>query len=108
MGVQPQGVLVSGKSTSGIKEISNIAAMKLYPNPAKNNLFVEFDLTENSQVSISIFDLNGKQVGSKVVNTFNKGSNSVELPLDEFLNGFYFVNMVSDKGVVTSKLSVIK
>ena len=108
MGVQPQGVLVSGKSTSGIKEISNIAAMKLYPNPAKNNVFVEFELTENSQVSVSIFDLSGKEVGAKVINNFSKGSNSIELPLDELLNGFYFVNMVSDKGVVTSKLSVIK
>ncbi len=42
------------------------------------------------------------------MNTLSKGSNSIELPLDELLNGFYFVNMVSDKGVVTSKLSVIK
>ena len=108
MGVQPQGVLVSGKSTSGIKEISNIATMKLYPNPAKNNVFVEFELTENSQVSVSVLDLSGKEVGTKVINNFSKGSNSIELPLDELLNGFYFVSMVSDKGVVTSKLSVIK
>jgi hypothetical protein len=103
-----QAIALTGKNTTGIVEINSVSALKLYPNPASSQVAVEFELIENSQVTIAIVDLTGKIVGTSVSNQFNKGFNSVEIPTSDLLNGFYFVNIVSEKGAKTAKLSVIK
>ncbi|MFY7735105.1 MAG: T9SS type A sorting domain-containing protein [Bacteroidia bacterium] len=103
-----QAIALTGKNTTGIIEVNSVSALKLYPNPASSQVAVEFELIENSQVTIAIVDLTGKIVGTSVSNQFNKGFNSVEIPTSDLLNGFYFVNIVSEKGAKTAKLSVIK
>jgi hypothetical protein len=103
-----QAIVLSGKNTTSVAEVNAVSALKLYPNPASSQVSVEFELNENSQVTIAIVDLSGKIVGTAVSNQFNKGFNSVEIPTNDLLNGFYFVNIVSEKGAKTAKLSVIK
>ena len=103
-----QTIVLSGKNTTSVGEINAVSALKLYPNPASSQVAVEFELNENSHVTIAIVDLTGKIVGTTLSNQFNKGFNSVEIPTSDLLNGFYFVNIVSEKGAKTAKLSVIK
>lgn len=104
----PQAIVLSGKNTTSVVEVNAVSALKLYPNPASSQVAVEFDLNENSQVTIAIVDLSGKIVGNTVSTQFSKGFNSVEISTSNLLNGFYFVNIVSEKGAKTAKLSVIK
>jgi hypothetical protein len=103
-----QAIALTGKNTTSVVEVNAVSALKLYPNPASSQVAVEFELNENSQVTIAIVDLTGKIVGTTLSNQFNKGFNSVEIPTSDLLNGFYFVNIVSEKGAKTAKLSVIK
>ena len=103
-----QAIVLTGKNTTSVVEVNAVSALKLYPNPASSQVAVEFELNENSQVTIAIVDLTGKIVGTTLSNQFNKGFNSVEIPTSDLLNGFYFVNIVSEKGAKTAKLSVIK
>lgn len=103
-----QAIALSGKNTTGVVELNAVSALKLYPNPASNQVAVEFELNENSQVTIAIVDLTGKTVGTLVSNKFNKGFNSVEISTSNLLDGFYFVNIISEKGTKIAKLSVIK
>lgn len=103
-----QTILVSGKNTVGISEINGLTALNLYPNPASQSVSVDFMLNENGNAHISIIDLSGKSVGIAINENFTKGLNTVELPIVDLKNGFYFVTIVTDKGTKTAKLSVIK
>jgi PKD repeat protein len=99
-------VTVQATSLNGVN--SAISKVLVYPNPASSQVAVEFDLLENSQVIINLVDLSGKIVSSSASNQFNKGFNSVEISTSNLLDGFYFVNIVSEKGTKIAKLSVIK
>ncbi|HXU28595.1 MAG TPA: T9SS type A sorting domain-containing protein, partial [Bacteroidia bacterium] len=54
------GVSVYDVATIGIEQNKNNAEVNVYPNPAQNNFTIE--VSNNQKQSISIFDVNGKQV----------------------------------------------
>jgi hypothetical protein len=55
-------------SVSKLNSSANSIAAKLYPNPAKNNVNIEYNLPESGCVTAQIFDINGKEVAE----LFNK------------------------------------
>lgn len=61
---------------------------KVYPNPTNNNLFIKTNKTFG-QVTMTITDLNGRQVYNKQVDLFG----TVEINMSAFQTGIYILNM---------------
>jgi len=80
--------------TTGISN-NNIEAVRVYPNPAKNTLYV----SSNSIQSVQIISLTGE-----VVLTSNK--NVVDI--SKLSQGSYFVKVVTNNNVITEKINVVK
>lgn len=75
----------------------------LYPNPNKGNFTIEFKELTNS-FSVEVFDVTGKTIYE---NNFDQSANLVQqISLDKPTAGVYFVNIKSDKGLVTKKLII--
>lgn len=55
-------------SSETITDISSMINIKMYPNPAKNSVFIEYNLNENCHITGEIYDLSGKIV----IELFNK------------------------------------
>jgi len=79
-------------------------AYSIYPNPANAFLNVKIDaglLSENSNVSIALFDLTGKQV-ARVENVRNQVTS---LSLEDLESGIYFCSIYDGgKLIVTEKI----
>jgi hypothetical protein len=75
----------------------------LYPNPNKGSFTIEFkNLTDN--FSVEVFDITGKTIFE---NNYEQSSNLIQvINLDNPSAGVYFVNIKSDKGMITKKLIV--
>jgi predicted Zn-dependent protease len=75
----------------------------LYPNPNKGSFTIEFKEMANS-FSVEVFDVTGKTIYE---NNYELSSNLVQvINLDNPISGIYFVNIKSDKGMVTKKLII--
>ena len=75
----------------------------LYPNPNKGSFTIEFKELANS-FSVEVYDLTGKTIYE---NNFEQSSNLTQLiNLDNPTSGVYFINIKSDKGIVTKKLII--
>lgn len=75
----------------------------LYPNPNKGSFTIEFKELTNS-FSVEVFDLTGKTIYE---NNYDQSSNLVQvITLDKPESGVYFVNIKSEKGLVTKKLII--
>jgi hypothetical protein len=75
----------------------------LYPNPNKGSFTIEFKELTNS-FSVEVFDVTGKTIYE---NNYDQSANLVqEINLDKPSSGVYFVNIQSDKGLVTKKLVI--
>jgi hypothetical protein len=86
-------------TSTGIKNISDINSVKIYPNPS--NGIVKLSLHPNYTYQISVSDMNGKQLLSEV--------NVDQVDLSSFNNGIYFITISNDVlGSTTKKISIIK
>lgn len=75
----------------------------LYPNPSKGSFTIEFKELTNS-FSVEVFDVTGKTIYE---NNYEQAANLVQtIDLDKPSSGVYFVNIKSDKGLVTKKLVI--
>jgi len=86
-----------GASVLNSSSFSQIDGLKMYPNPAKNNLFIETAL--NSDINVSIIDVLGKEViNSKVSN------NAVNI--SGLTPGMYIVKISEEGKTATKKLII--
>lgn len=87
--------------TVGVKEISHVSSVKIYPNPASD--YINIEVTAGNQEShFELFDLNGKLLISKSV------SNSDQIELQTFKNGIYPWKITSSEKSFSGKLVIKK
>ena len=92
---------------TGINDLNNGVALKVYPNPASTNAYLEYSLTSDAVVTVEIINISGKVVRSQT-KTSVAGINTVKLPLESLGTGLYFIKVTSAgvNGIV--KLNVVK
>jgi hypothetical protein len=66
----------------------NSSSYKVYPNPTNDRLFIK-TVKNYGQVTLTLTDLNGRQVLSKKVELFNQ----VELDINKLQSGIYILNI---------------
>lgn len=89
---------------TGIEDnrISAQSTMALFPNPAHNTLNISLNSVGNSDAQLTVFDLNGQQLISKVVNVA-EGEQQLTLPVSDLPAGMYIVRMQGEQLQHTEK-----
>lgn len=106
----PSMTLNVREKSSSLNEIENVKNnVIVYPNPANDFVNVSYKSTVAGQpVEISVTDMTGKVVYiTKVVNSAI-GTNVFGFDTSTFTNGIYVVNVSSNEGNATRKLSIQK
>lgn len=86
--------------------IDAVNALKLYPNPAKDLVHVNFTLEYESEVKIKIITLAGiEEIALK--STIEQGSHDIELPISKYVAGAYIVQLYID-GELNGSSKLIK
>ncbi|HWY12639.1 MAG TPA: DUF4331 family protein, partial [Bacteroidia bacterium] len=87
----------------------SLAMMQNYPNPFKGETTFKFRVAENAPVTISVYDLQGKKVGTVLNEQKQEGTYEVTYNADHLSQGLYIVTLSSGYKVVQSiKMSVVK
>ncbi|MBP7388751.1 MAG: T9SS type A sorting domain-containing protein [Chitinophagales bacterium] len=94
------------ESPSAITNLPNtVSSFSVFPNPASNNVSINLDLKETSNIIVDVTDIAGKQVAiimnEKQSGVLTKQFNTASLP-----NGNYFVRLQVNGKTATQKLSV--
>lgn len=89
---------------------AEISKVMLYPNPSNGGATLGFTNKENTVVSITVFDINGKQLFQLQNIKLKQGSDEIDLsaPLDHFNNGLYFIKIQSENMQDVLKLSLMR
>lgn len=91
---------VTDLSKAQVEEVS------VYPNPAKDQFTVSFDLLNNADVTLNVVNMAGQVVDTKAV-TAPAGNVMVEFGANQLPNGNYTVQVVAEGEVIaTSKVVV--
>jgi len=76
---------------------------KVYPNPAHNNVNIEFNSTENQNLEISLIDMLGQILWKDELSNFEV-KYSQQINLNKFAKGVYYIKISSKSGATVRKL----
>ena len=85
-------------STVGIDDIQIADYVKIFPNPAKDFVMVDFNEFNGTLNQINLVNVQGQNVFT--LNTVNQ-SKIFNIPLTNISDGIYFLQIQTDKGVLT-------
>lgn len=74
------------------------AGIKIYPNPVKENLFIEID--NNNSVDITIYDISGK-----IVEKINSSNNKIEYNTSVIKPGVYLIKFETENKIYYDKFT---
>lgn len=78
----------------------------LYPNPAADYTTLEFELLNDTKMSLEISDVTGKVVYSEALSNLSKGKHSINIDTQTFSEGVYFLNVRTGNNVTSKKLVI--
>ncbi len=102
------GALIPLSNVTGIQDVESISNAALFPNPTNDNATMFFDLVEDENINLEVVNTMGQRVFVRSFGEMLSGNHRVELPASEMAPGFYFVNLRTNNGVVSTKLQVVR
>lgn len=88
----------------GINEtLTPAVAVSVYPNPAHNNVMLNYTVKQPLEITIEIRNIMGQVVDTYVKFAENAGTVSVNVDVTEYSNGVYTVNTILGKDVFSTK-----
>ena len=79
-----------------------------YPNPFNPSTKIRFDIPEQTQVKLSIYDILGREVEILVDKDMNPGSYEITFDASKFTSGVYFYRLQTGSFMETKKLILVK
>ena len=103
----PTHVYTNGNGTPNKFELS-----QNYPNPFNPTTKIDYNLPNNSKVTLKISDITGREIATLVNETQTAGYYTLQFDASNFTSGTYFYSITTDDGqnnfVVTKKMLLIK
>ena len=85
-----------------------VSAATIFPNPASSAITLAIDLNQSANVTISIYDLTGKEVVFVPKQWLQAGTHNLEVSVDELTQGFYLVKINTGDNSITRKLFLVE
>lgn len=83
--------------SSGISEIENpVSNISVFPNPAKDKVQVEMNISQSSNVKIEVLNILGEAIFTINEGKVTPGMLKEEINTENFNNGVYFIRVNSD------------
>ncbi len=79
-----------------------------YPNPFNPSTTISYQLSANSQVELSIYDMSGKKVMTLINDNMPAGYHETSWNASDFTSGIYFYRLTAGNFVETKKMVLMK
>jgi|GEM_PF-5060772 len=85
-----------------------VQSIDLFPNPATDVVTLTFNLQNPTTIKVDVVDVVGRVVIPVTNTPMNPGNQKIEINTTSLASGIYNVNIQTDKGTTTKRLSVVK
>jgi plastocyanin len=99
-------------SLTGIKELNQIIndyrLNQNYPNPFNPSTKISFSIPKEGNVTLKVFDINGKEVATLINQRMNAGTFETDFNAQNVSSGIYYYRIKSEDFTDTKKMVVMK
>ena len=96
---------LSSRIQSATEDVERTQPLAVYPNPTHSSAFIEFDVVASGKSDITVHNMNG-QIMNKSTSQLSEGMNTIELDLNDFEAGIYFIEVRTEQGLHLGKVVV--
>ena len=89
--------------STGLNEMQEESAIRIYPNPNTGQFTLEMDLQEETNLSIKLYHINGQLIHSEEIDNAT-GNYTQQMDLSRYAKGIYYVQIMTEQGVVARKV----
>ncbi len=100
--------LYTPTTPTAVRDIDAVSLVRLYPNPTTRDAVLEFDLAQRTDISIDVFDIQGRKAMPTINRSQVTGSQSIRIASAAFHNGFYMVQLRAGNQKMQYKLVVAR
>ena len=102
--------ILTTNSPTGINKInkSEDLTLGIFPNPAQDNATINVTLSKSQQISLEMYDVQGKLVKNISKEKAITGKNQYQVSLADLAEGVYYVRLVSEEKTCSKKLVIVK
>jgi len=91
-----------------VTDSDNFLLLPPYPNPFNSSTIIKFNIPEKTQISLKIYNIKGNLVDVLLDQVIFSGTNSIQWNGQNIPSGIYFIHLVTDKGIQTQKILLLK
>ncbi len=97
----------NGVPSLSVSTLSNLSSMKVFPNPTNNTATLQVELVKAGNLSVTLVDVQGKQVIPTIAKELKAGMHSFELNTSSLQNGVYFLQIADGTANTNYKLVIM-
>jgi hypothetical protein len=107
-------VILTGEQVTGIEtgevslEIEGFTLEQNYPNPFNPETTINFELKNNAQVVLNVYNVLGQRVVTLLNENMDAGTHSVNFDAQSLPTGIYFYELKVDEKSKVMKMSLMK
>lgn len=103
------GMAVGVKENYSSKVPENFTLYEAYPNPFNPSTTIKFDLPASGNVSLRVYDLQGRLVNTVVNDEFKvRGTYEYKIDMNRMASGIYFYTLQQNGQFLTKKMALLK
>lgn len=88
----------------GVDEVMKKQTVEISPNPATDLINIEFELNNPENISLTVYDLQGKIIATPTIGEKAQGKHKVTISTTHLPKGIYLVQMNVGNEVITKKI----
>lgn len=106
--VQSGGFVITGVENSEVHIPEQFSLSQNYPNPFNPSTTIQYSVPKESNVTLKVFDILGKEVATLVNEEKNVGVYTVNFNASQLKSGIYFYTLQVGSFIETKKMILIK
>ncbi len=112
--MRPNAVVIRELNPSSVSEdesssdLNNFLLEQNYPNPFNPSTTINFQVPENSYVSLIVYDILGNNVSTLIDEIKEAGYHSIEFDATNLVSGTYFYRLATGEFTSVKKLVLLK
>lgn len=91
-------------STASMDEENLGAGISVYPNPSNDQITIDYNLSENTDVQLEIIDATGRKIATHEMKNQAVGKQSLTISVSHLANGIYFCTLNVGEEQLTRKI----
>jgi hypothetical protein len=99
---------VTGISSNNGSKPIQYTLLQNYPNPFNPATTIKYHIPDNTHVSLTVFDINGKEVANLVNQNQEKGIHEINFDAGRLSSGVYFYKLVTNEYSDVKRMTLVK